>query len=94
MVAGPVQLVSGKDVLLGSTAPPISNLMTNVPQLRRLTDAGLHSVFSRVGESGLQIEYEGPGFTRQRIPDTALFREVNNATATCCWFPAQNKLTS
>lgn len=36
--------------------------------------------FNALEGSGLEIEYEGPGITRQRIPDRALFRRETNAS--------------
>jgi signal transduction histidine kinase len=45
--------------------------------------AGRHPIrvewFNGVEKSGLQVDYAGPGLSRQRIPDTALFRFTADA---------------
>ncbi len=52
--------------------------------------AGRHPLrllyFNRKGESGLAVDYEGPGLPRQRIPATALWRQSTNSTETN-WIP-------
>ncbi len=47
--------------------------------------AGKHPIevtyFERTGSAVLEVRYEGPGITKQLIPDSALFRRTDPATA-------------
>lgn len=52
--------------------------------------AGRHPIrvdwFNGVEKYGLEVEYEGPGLPRQKIPDAALFRmQVNSTLGTSNW---------
>jgi hypothetical protein len=41
--------------------------------------SGLHPItvrfFEKTGGDGLTVSWEGPGFARRELPDSALFRE-------------------
>ena len=45
--------------------------------------------FNGVEKYGLQVEYQGPGLPRQKIPDSALFRVQVDGTGISNWVNAR-----
>jgi signal transduction histidine kinase len=84
-IEGDCSLVQGIDAIKLSDVPVVENnglhTMTEASGSIRLK-AGLHPIrvawFNRTDQYGLLVEYEGPALSRQPIPDSALFRSLED----------------